>query len=152
MKILTNAEIGTRMEEIARAIVPAVVFVYTLGVMIRQWYTRITTTVAAAHAAWIGDDWRFDQPDAPAPPAPAAPAEPAPFSRLPEIPRVIREQIQAAAAAPPAPKPVVKATVHKAPLTVEALMAAHTQRELMEMAGTKSKRSKKQLAERILSK
>jgi len=65
---------------------------------------------------------------------------------------VIREQIRAAAAAPPAPKPVVKATVHKAPLTVEALMAAHTQRELMEMAGTKSKRSKKQLAERILSK
>jgi len=149
MKILTSAEIGTRMEEIARAIVPAVVFVYTLGVMIRQWYTRITTTVAAAHAAWIGDDWRFDQPDAP---APAAPAEPAPFSRLPEIPRVIREQIRAAAAAPPAPKPVVKATVHKAPLTVEALMAAHTQRELMAMAGTKSKRSKKQLAERILSK
>ncbi len=51
-----------------------------------------------------------------------------------------------------APRPVIRATVHKAPLTVEALVAAHTQRELMAMAGTKSKRSKKQLAERILSK
>ena len=46
----------------------------------------------------------------------------------------------------------IKATRHSAPLTVEALVAAHTQRELMTMAGTKSKRSKKQLAERILSK
>ena len=49
-----------------------------------------------------------------------------------------------------APKPVIRATLHKAPLTVESLCKAHTQRELMVMAGTKSKRSKKQLAERIL--
>ena len=52
----------------------------------------------------------------------------------------------------PAPKPAIRATLHKAPLTVESLCKAHTQRELMAMAGTKSKRSKKQLAERILSK
>ena len=50
----------------------------------------------------------------------------------------------------PAPRPAIRAVVHKAPLTVEALVAAHTQRELMVMAGTRSKRSKKQLAERIL--
>jgi hypothetical protein len=56
----------------------------------------------------------------------------------------------APAAQPQAPR--IKATRHAAPLTVEALVAAHTQRELMAMAGTKSKRSKKQLAERILSK
>jgi len=55
-------------------------------------------------------------------------------------------------AAPAAPKPAIRATVHKAPLTVEALCKAHTQRELMAMAGTRSKRSKKQLAQRILSK
>ncbi len=54
--------------------------------------------------------------------------------------------------AAPAPRPAVRATLHKAPLTVEALCKAHTQRELMSMAGTKSKRSKKQLAEKILSK
>ncbi len=54
--------------------------------------------------------------------------------------------------AAPAPKPTIRATVHKAPLTVEGLVAAHTQRELMVMAGTRSKRSKKQLAERILAK
>lgn len=52
----------------------------------------------------------------------------------------------------PAPRAAIRAAVHKAPLTVEALIAAHTQRELMVMAGTRSKRSKKQLAERILSK
>ncbi len=58
------------------------------------------------------------------------------------------------AAQPPAAKtqaPRVTATRHAAPLTVEGLVAAHTQRELMAMAGTRSKRSKKQLAERILS-
>ena len=54
--------------------------------------------------------------------------------------------------AAPAPKPAIRAAIHRAPLTVEALCKAHTQRELMVMAGTKSKRSKKQLAERILSK
>ena len=50
----------------------------------------------------------------------------------------------------PAPRPAIRAVVHKAPLTVEALCEAHTQRELMAMAGTKSKRSKKFLAEKIL--
>ena len=51
-----------------------------------------------------------------------------------------------------APRVAIRAAVHKTPLTVEALMAAHTQRELMVLAGTRSKRSKKQLAQRILSK
>jgi hypothetical protein len=55
-----------------------------------------------------------------------------------------------APAAAPAPRAAVRAAVHKAPLTVEALIAAHTQRELMVMAGTRSKRSKKFLAEKIL--
>ena len=50
----------------------------------------------------------------------------------------------------PAPKPVIRAAIHRAPLTVEALCEAHTQRALMVIAGTKSKRSKKQLAEKIL--
>ena len=54
----------------------------------------------------------------------------------------------APAAQPQAPR--IKAARHAAPLTVEALCKAHTQRELMAMAGTKSKRSKKQLAEKIL--
>jgi hypothetical protein len=51
--------------------------------------------------------------------------------------------------APAAEPQHIKATV-TAPLTVDSLIANHTQRELMTMAGTKSKRSKKQLAERIL--
>jgi hypothetical protein len=50
-----------------------------------------------------------------------------------------------------AAKPAIRAAIHRAPLTVEALCKAHTQRELMVMAGTRSKRSKKHLAERILS-
>ena len=50
----------------------------------------------------------------------------------------------------PQPQPVIQAQVIRKPLTVEALIASHTQRELMIMAGTKSKRSKRQLAERIL--
>jgi hypothetical protein len=54
--------------------------------------------------------------------------------------------------AAPVPKPAIRAAIHRTPLTVESLCKAHTQRELMVMAGTKSKRSKKQLAERILSK
>jgi len=49
-------------------------------------------------------------------------------------------------------KPAIRAAIHKSPLTVEGLCKAHTQRELMVMAGTRSKRSKKQLAERILAK
>ena len=129
MKIITSAEIGIRLEAMARAVAPVLVVVYTAGLITGQWYWRIRAAVAAAHAAWIGDDWRFDQPvSAPAAP-PQPPAQPA-----------------------PAPKPAIRATLHKAPLTVEALCKAHTQRELMVMAGTKSKRSKKQLAERILSK
>ena len=122
MKILTSAEIGTRLEAVARAIAPAMVAVYTAGLITGQWYRRITAALAAAHARWIGDEWRFDRPIS----APAAPPQP-----------VIRT--------------AVKAVVHRQPLTVEALVAAHTQRELMVMAGTKSKRSKKQLAERILT-
>ena len=122
MKIITSAEIGIRLEAMARAVAPVLVVVYTAGLITGQWYRRIRAAVAAAHAAWIGDDWRFDQPVS----APVAPA--------------------------PAPKPAIRAAVHKAPLTVEALCKAHTQRELMVMAGTKSKRSKKQLAEKILSK
>tara|TARA_B100000497_G_scaffold50640_1_gene58371 strand:- start:26 stop:388 length:363 start_codon:yes stop_codon:yes gene_type:complete len=63
-----------------------------------------------------------------------------------------RPPVEAAPVPQPAIRAAVKAAVHKQPLTVEALVAAHTQRELMVMAGTRSKRSKKQLAERILSK
>ncbi|MCP4211706.1 MAG: hypothetical protein GY764_09540, partial [Halieaceae bacterium] len=51
-------------------------------------------------------------------------------------------QPQPPAAKPQAPR--LTAPRHQAPLTVEALIAAHTQRELMAMAGTRSKRSKKQ--------
>ena len=54
------------------------------------------------------------------------------------------------APAPPAPKPAVKVSVTRQPLTVDQLIAQHTQRQLMTMAGTKSKRSKKYLAEKIL--
>ena len=114
MKIPTSAEIGTRFEAMARVIAPVVAYAYTLGLITGEWYRRISAAIAAAHARWIGDDWRFDRP-----------------------------------VSAPVPKPVVKATVHKEPLTVEALVAAYTQRELMAMAGTKSKRSKKQLAQRI---
>ena len=122
---MTSAEIGTRLEAVARAIAPALVFAYTAGLIAGQWYRRITAALAAAHARWIGDAWRFTQPAH----APAA---------------------QPPAAKPQAPR--VTATRHTAPLTVEGLIAAHTQRELMAMAGTKSKRSKKFLAEKILTK
>ena len=119
MKIMTSAEIGTRLEAVARAVAPALVAVYTAGLITGLWYRRITAALAAAHAAWIGDDWRFDQPVAPATaPAPA--------------------------------KAVITAQIVRQPLTVDQLIAQHTQRELMTMAGTKSKRSKKQLAEKIL--
>ena len=51
------------------------------------------------------------------------------------------------------PKVIVKATVTRQPLlTIDALINNHTQRELMVMAGTKSKRSKRVLAEKILAK
>ena len=55
-----------------------------------------------------------------------------------------------ATATAPAPKPAITAVVTRQPLTVDQLIAKHTQRELMTMAGTKSKRSKKHLAEKIL--
>ena len=48
------------------------------------------------------------------------------------------------------PKVIVKATVTRQPLTVDSLINNHTQRELMVMAGTKSKRSKRYLAQLIL--
>ena len=48
-----------------------------------------------------------------------------------------------------APAVAITAAIVHQPLTVEQLIANHTQRELMTMAGTKSKRSKQQLAERI---
>ncbi len=114
MKILTSAEIGTRLETVARAIAPALVAVYTAGYMLGQWLHATNDRMAAAYVSLLGL--------APAPQPPAA---------KPQAPRIT-------------------ATRHTAPLTVEALVAAHTQRELMAMAGTKSKRSKKQLAERIL--
>ena len=114
MKILTSAEIGTRLEAVARAIAPAMVAVYTAGYMLGQWLHATNDRMAAAYVRLLGL-------------APAA---------------------QPPAAKPQAPR--ITATRHAAPLTVEALRAAHTQRELMAMAGTKSKRSKKQLAERIL--
>ena len=50
----------------------------------------------------------------------------------------------------PAPPAVITAAIVHQPFTVDQLIANHTQRELMTMAGTKSKRSKQQLAERIL--
>ena len=120
---LSAASLGGRLRGTAYAVAPFLVFVYTAGYMLGQWIHSTNDRLAAAHARWIGDAWRFDQPIS----APAAPPK-------------------------SAPKPAIRATLHKAPLTVEALCKAHTQRELMAMAGTKSKRSKKQLAERILSK
>ena len=126
LKILTSAEIGTRLEALARAVAPVLVAVYTAGFMLGQWLHATNDRMAAAYVRLLGL--------APAP-------QPQPPAAKPQAPRT-RPAIRAA----------VKAAVHKQPLTVEALVAAHTQRELMVMAGTKSKRSKKQLAERILSK
>ena len=125
MKIMTSAEIGTRLEAVARAVAPALVAVYTAGLITGLWYRRITAALAAAHAAWIGDDWRFDQPVAPA---------------------------TASAPATAPAKAVITAQIVHQPLTVDQLIAKHTQRELMTMAGTKSKRSKQQLAEKVLRK
>ena len=51
-----------------------------------------------------------------------------------------------------APAAVITAQVVHQPVTVDQLIAKHTQRELMAMAGTKSKRSKQQLAEKVLQK
>ncbi len=122
MKILTSAEIGTRLEALARAIAPAMVAAYTAGYMLGQWLHATNDRLAAAYLRLLG----LSKP-------------------CPQV---------APAAQPPAAKPQARVTAirHAAPLTVEGLVAAHTQRELMAMAGTKSKRSKKQLALRILSK
>ena len=116
MHILTSAEIGTRLEAVARAVAPALVAVYTAGFMLGQWLHATNDRMASAYVRLLGLS-----PE----------AQPQPPAAKPQAPRI-------------------RATVHKAPLTVEALVAAHTQRELMAMAGTKSKRSKKQLAEKIL--
>ena len=51
-----------------------------------------------------------------------------------------------------APKPAITGAIIRQPLTVDQLIANHTQRELMTMAGTKSKRSKQQLAKKVLQK
>ena len=110
MKILTSAEIGTRLEQFARAIAPALVAVYVAGYALGQWLHATNASLAAAYVRLLGL--------APAP--------------------------------QPQRKPIIKAQVIRQPLTVEALIASHTQRELMAMAGTRSKRSKRQLAERVL--
>lgn len=110
MKILTSAEIGTRLEALARATAPVLVAVYTAGYMLGQWIHSTNDRMAAAYVRLLGH-------------GPAAQPQPQPQR--------------------------IRATV-TAPLTVESLIANHTQRELMTMAGTKSKRSKKQLAETIL--
>ena len=52
--------------------------------------------------------------------------------------------------APAPPAPPVKVAVTRQPLTVDYLVSNYTQRQLMKMAGTKSKKSKKVLAEKIL--
>ena len=120
MKIMTSAAIGTRLEAVARAIAPALVAVYVAGYTLGAWLHHTNDQLAAAYLRLLG----LSKP-------------------CPQV-------APAAQPTAPAPKPVIRAAVHKAPLTVEALVAAHTQRELMAMAGTNSKRSKRQLAEKIL--
>ena len=120
MKIMTSAEIGTRLEAAARAIVPAMVAVYTAGYMLGQWLHATNDRLAAAYLRLLG----LSKP-------------------CPQV---------APVAHPPTAKPQarVTATRHTAPLTVEGLMAANNQRELMILGGTKPKRYKKQLGEKIL--
>ena len=43
MKILTSAEIGTRLEQYARAIAPVLVAVYVAGYTLGQWLNRNQT-------------------------------------------------------------------------------------------------------------
>ncbi len=116
MKIMTSAEIGTRLENGVRRIAPVIAAVYVAGYMFGRWLHRLNDRLAAAYVRLLG------------------------LHKPPQAP------------VPPKRKVVVRATVTRQPLTVEQLIANHTQRELMVMAGTKSKRSKKQLAEKILSK
>ena len=164
MKILTSAQIGTRLEAAARMtgaqigtwlerqarrVAPAVAFGYALAVHSVEQYKRISSTVAAAHAAWIGDDWRFERP------APVLPVtKPAPVQGALQGPRGLSLPLpviaQPVAVDVTDRRPVVISKTHRAPLTVDNLIASHTQRELMEIAGTKSKRSKKVLAEKII--
>ena len=49
MKILTSAEIGTRLEQFARAIAPALVAVYVAGYALGQWLHRVNDRLAAAY-------------------------------------------------------------------------------------------------------
>jgi len=161
MKILTSAQIGTRLEALARMtgaqigtwleiqarrVAPGVAFVYAGSMHVLQQYKRITATVAAAHAAWIGDDWRFES----VAPAPVEVTLPKQGPRGPSLPPVISQPVVAQPVVITDRRPVVISTRHRAPLTVENLINSHTQRELMEIAGTKSKRSKKVLAEKII--
>jgi len=144
---MTGEQIGTWLEAQARRVAPGVAFVYAGSMHVLQQYKRITTTVAAAHAAWIGDDWRFE------PVAPAVVELPmqGPLPMFgPSLPPVAAQPVVAQPVVITDRKPVVISTRHRAPLTVENLIASHTQRELMVIAGTKSKRSKKVLAEKII--
>ena len=121
---MTSAEIGTRLEAAARAIAPAMVAAYTAGYMLGQWLHATNDRLAAAYLRLLG----LSKP-------------------CPQVAPAAQPQ-------PPAAKTQahVTATRHTTPLTVDDLIGRYTQRELMAMAGTKSKRSKKQLAQRILSK
>ena len=54
MKILTSAEIGTRLEALARAIAPVLVAVYTAGYMLGQWIHSTNDRMAAAYVRLLG--------------------------------------------------------------------------------------------------
>ena len=116
---ISSAKIGARLESAARRIAPALVAVYVAGFMFGRWLHRLNDRLSCAYVALLGV-------------APAKPTAP-PAKR------------QAA----PKRKPAVIATVVDNPLTVDELISRYSQRQLMTMAGTKSKRSKRQLAERI---
>ena len=59
---LSAASLGGRLRGAAYAVAPFLVFVYTAGYMLGQWIHSTNDRLAAAHARWIGDAWRFDQP------------------------------------------------------------------------------------------
>ena len=120
MNIPTSAEIGTGLESLARAVAPVLVAVYVAGLVTGTLARRLWRAYLRMRAAWC--DWHDTTPI-------ARPVSVAPV---------------------PQRKRRIKATVVKQPLTVEQLVAQHTQRELMALAGTRSKRSKRQLAEKIL--
>ena len=118
---LSSSANGARIRGAAYAVAPFLVFVYAAGYTLGQWLHRTNDRMASAYLQLLGLQ-RPPAVDAPAP-------QPQPQ---------------------PTPQPVIQAQVIRKPLTVEALIASHTQRELMIMAGIKSKRSKRELAERIL--